>query len=261
MGGADRRVTRRIDYDRRLHAVYERGRSLLEEAIDTWMAELARHVKPTRPLKVLDLGSGTGRFSRALADTFGGPVYGVEPSKKMISVATTRAIDPRVHYIRGFAEAIPLKDDSVDVTVLYFVLHHVVNKQRAATELARVMPRDGTLFIRMNFSDRMPDAFWYQFFDRAKEVDASMSQPVGDVIELFVEAGFQGVALEEVEFVEAANKRELFDRLSYRAVSPFELMDDREIEEGLRAMERAVDRAPDAEPVVSRGDLLVLRRS
>jgi hypothetical protein len=106
----------------------------------------------------------------------------------------------------------------------------------------------------------MPDAFWYQFFDRAKEVDASMSQPVGEVTELFVEAGFQVVALEEVEIVEATSQREVFNRLRYRAVSPFELMDEREIEEGLRAMERAIDGAPDSEPVVSRGDLLVLRR-
>jgi ubiquinone/menaquinone biosynthesis C-methylase UbiE len=251
----------KIDYDRRLHSVYERGRALPKEAVDTWMAELARHVDQTHPLKVLDLGSGTGRFSRALAKTFGGPVYAVEPSEKMISVAATRAADPRVHYLRGIAEAIPLRDRSVDVAALYFVLHHIANKQRGAAELARVMRPNGTLFIRMNFSDRMPDAFWYQFFDRAKEVDASMSQPVEEVTELFKEASFQAVALEEVEFVEAANKRELFDRLRYRAASPFELMDDEEIEEGMRAMERAVDHAPDSEPVLSRGDLLVLRRA
>ena len=33
--------------------------------------------------RVLDLGSGTGRFTPALADTFGGPVNGVEPSAGM----------------------------------------------------------------------------------------------------------------------------------------------------------------------------------
>jgi hypothetical protein len=66
--------------------------------------------------------------------------------------------------------------------------------------------------------------------------------------------------LEEVEFLEAHSKRELLDRLRHRALSTFELMDEREVEKGLEAMELAVTRAPDSEPVVSRGDLLILRR-
>jgi ubiquinone/menaquinone biosynthesis C-methylase UbiE len=251
---------RRIDYDRRLHSVYARGRAMPREAIDTWMAALARHADGSRPLTVLDLGSGTGRFSPALAQTFGGPVYGVEPSQRMISVARSQSDHPRVHYLRGMAEAIPLGDGSVDVALLYFVLHHVAHKRAAAAELRRVLRPGGRLFIRTNFTDRMPDIYWYQFFARAKEVDRSLFQSVAEVAQLLESAGFAVVALEDIEFLEAASKVELLERLRCQALSTFELMDPCDIDEGFAAMEAAIAKGGDSAPVFTRGDLLVLRR-
>lgn len=81
----------RVDYDPRMHAVYQVGRALPEHAL----ANCIRMFAPdTRPLTVLDLGSGTGRFSVALPEEFGGPVHVVEPSAKMRAVATARHAHP-----------------------------------------------------------------------------------------------------------------------------------------------------------------------
>jgi ubiquinone/menaquinone biosynthesis C-methylase UbiE len=52
-------------------------------ASGTWMAAFARQLPATRPPAWLDLGSGTGRMTPALATSFGGPVHGAEPSDKM----------------------------------------------------------------------------------------------------------------------------------------------------------------------------------
>ena len=79
-----------MDYDIRMHAVYEAGRALPEHAIADWMRVFARFAPQSRPLAVLDLGSGTGRFSAALAGEFGGPVHAVEPSAKMRGAAMAR---------------------------------------------------------------------------------------------------------------------------------------------------------------------------
>ena len=89
----------KVDYDDRQHAVYARG----------------------RPLTVLDLGSGTGRFTPMLADTFGGPTYGVEPSARMRQVA---AGHPGVSYLPGSAERIPLGDGTCDLVVMFLMLQH-----------------------------------------------------------------------------------------------------------------------------------------
>jgi cyclopropane fatty-acyl-phospholipid synthase-like methyltransferase len=73
----------KVDYDARLHAVYAAGRQMSPDPLQTWMEAFARHLPETRPLTWLDLGSGTGRMTPALAEAFGGPVYGIEPSDKM----------------------------------------------------------------------------------------------------------------------------------------------------------------------------------
>src|SRR5882757_6935552 len=101
-----------VDYDQRLHAVYAHGRELPSSTVALWMTTFASHCRSERPLSVLDLGCGTGRFTPALADTFGGPVYGVEPSERMRRIAEHTAGHSRVAYLDGSAHHIPLADRS-----------------------------------------------------------------------------------------------------------------------------------------------------
>src|SRR5271165_2304786 len=68
----------KVDYDARLHAVYATGRQMSPDALQAWMEAFARHLPENRPLVWLDLGSGTGRMTPALASAFGGHVHGIE---------------------------------------------------------------------------------------------------------------------------------------------------------------------------------------
>jgi ubiquinone/menaquinone biosynthesis C-methylase UbiE len=54
-------------------------------ALQAWMSAFSRHLPARRPLTLLDLGSGTGRLTPALAAAFCGLVTGVEPSGKMLA--------------------------------------------------------------------------------------------------------------------------------------------------------------------------------
>ena len=127
----------KVDYDARLHAVYAVGRQMSPDALQTWMEAFARHLPETRPLVWLDLGSGTGRMTPSLASAFGGPAYGVEPSDKMRAQALAHAGHPAVTYAAGSAEHIPLPDALCDAALLFFVWHHVVDREGAAQELRR----------------------------------------------------------------------------------------------------------------------------
>src|SRR5436305_12822191 len=84
----------KVDYDVRLHAVYADGRQMSPDAVQAWTEAFARHLPETRPLVWLDLGSGTGRMTPALASAFGGPAHGVEPSDRMRAQALARAGHP-----------------------------------------------------------------------------------------------------------------------------------------------------------------------
>lgn len=180
----------RIDYDRRLWKGYARGRALPRHAIAVWLDAVSRHAGSARPLTVLDLGSGTGRFSPSLAEWFGGPVYGVEPAANMRQVAVTTNAHPSVSYLAGRAEAIPLPDASCDLAFLFFVIHHFEDVAVAAAELRRVLKSRGLVCIRSQFSDRLRDVSWRRYFPRALEIERKMFSTVDETVEAFRPAGF-----------------------------------------------------------------------
>lgn len=146
----------KIDYDERLHANYVSGRQMSPDALRVWMEAFARHLPATRPLAMVDAGSGTGRLTPSLASAFGGPVHGVEPSDKMRAQAVAGAAHRAVTYAAGSAERIPLPDASCDAAVLFYVWHHVADREGAAAELRRVVRPGGTLLVQANFSTGCP---------------------------------------------------------------------------------------------------------
>jgi ubiquinone/menaquinone biosynthesis C-methylase UbiE len=253
---------KRVDYDERLHEVYVRGRAMVPSAIAVWLAAFERRWSDARPLTLLDLGSGTGRWTPHLAQRFGGPVYGVEPSEKMRAVATASSAHDQVTYLAGSGESIPLEDASCDGALAFFVWHHVQDQPRAAAELLRVIRPGGRLIMRTNFSDRMPPLWWYEAFPRAGEVDAQIYRPLDVALEELTAAGWEFVTLDEVAAMTAETRRQDLDRLQLRALSTFEHLAEAEVDAGFAALESSLqeDGAGDIGPVVTTGDLLILQR-
>ena len=103
---------KRVDYNQHQHRVYAAGRVMDGDVKAEWMQRFADHLPPARPLPLIDLGSGVGRLTPALAETFGGPVYGVEPSDRMREIAIAAGPKPGVAYLAGEAARIPLPDAS-----------------------------------------------------------------------------------------------------------------------------------------------------
>ncbi|HEY3956080.1 MAG TPA: class I SAM-dependent methyltransferase [Streptosporangiaceae bacterium] len=226
------------------------------EALRAWTGAFARHLPERRPLALLDLGCGTGRLTPALADAFGGSAVGIEPSRMMLRHAVADAAHPRVGYLTGSAEAIPLAAGSADAALLFFVWHHVADKQAAAAELHRVVRPGGRLLVRTNCSDRMPDLWWYRWLPGAALADQRMYRPLDAVVADFTGAGWSWRTVDEVAVTQAVSIREDFARLRTRALSTFEHLPGDEVERGFGDIEAALPTIGDA-PVPSRGDLLV----
>lgn len=249
----------KVDYDARLHAVYASGRQMSPGALHTWMAAFARHLPATRPLAWLDLGSGTGRMTPSLANAFGGPVHGVEPSDRMRAQAVAHARHPAVTYAAGSAEHIPLPDASCDAAVLFFVWHHVVDREAAVAELHRVVKPGGMLFVQANFSDGMPDVWWFRVVPEWQEVDAAQFRSEAEVTRDFTGGGWRFVCRDEVTWLRSASVTEDLARLRLRAVSAFEHMTDEVVDAGFARIEAALPSLGDG-PQYETSKLLVLRR-
>lgn len=249
----------KVDYDARLHAVYAAGRQMSPDALQTWMEAFARHLPETRPLVWLDLGSGTGRVTPALASAFGGPVHGVEPSARMRAQALAHAGHPAVTYAAGSAEHIPLPAASCDAALLFFVWHHVVDRERAARELRRVVKPGGKLFVQTNFSDRMPDTWWFRVVPEWREVDRAQFRSGEEVKGDLTGAGWTLVSRDEVTWLRAANLAEDFERLKLRAVSVFAHLNEEVADAGFARIEAALPSLDDG-PQYETSELLVFQR-
>ena len=250
---------RKVDYDERQHAVYAAGRQMSPDALQTWMGSFARHLPETRPLAWLDVGSGTGRMTPSLAGTFGGPVYGVEPAEKMRAQAVAQAGHPAVTYVAGSAEHVPLPDASCDAALLFFVWHHVVDRDGAAHELRRVVRPGGKLFVQANFSDRVPDVWWLHVVPEWMRIHQAQYQSEEEVQSGFAGAGWTLASRDEVTWLRSASLAEDYERLRLRPTSLFEHMSEETAEAGFARIEAALSSLGDG-PQFETSALLVFRR-
>jgi SAM-dependent methyltransferase len=108
---------------------------------------------PEPPQRVLDLGTGTGRAARVLADRFpAAEVVGVDLSPEMIEHANELLPDEtaaRVRFQVGDASALPFADASFDLVVL-------VNMIPFFEELGRVTAPGGCIVFAFSFGSETP---------------------------------------------------------------------------------------------------------
>jgi ubiquinone/menaquinone biosynthesis C-methylase UbiE len=248
---------RPIDYDTEQHEHYARGRVLTQPQLQVWISAFAAVLPDRSPLTGMDIGSGTGRFTPALAGAFG-PVVGVEPSDRMREVAQAHSPHPGVRYLPGSAEEIPVPSGSADYALLGWSWHHVRDKPRAVQELARVLRTGGRLLLRTNFSDHHPRPWWLEYFPRGYEADASIFQPLHEVIAMFTSAGWRVADFRTVAEPSAGTRGDMLERLRLRTLSFFAQLTPAELEAGFRRLEQAVAVDPDGPAPVFAEPLLTL---
>jgi SAM-dependent methyltransferase len=112
--------------------------------------------------RVVDLGAGTGKGSRAIA-ALGHEVIAVEPSDGMretlrLSLESIPAkVARRITTLPGGAEDIPVENGSVDA-VTVFQAWHWFDAKAAAAECARVLRQGG--WLSMGWHHRSEDVAW-----------------------------------------------------------------------------------------------------
>ena len=115
------------------------GGPIGELLAETQERVIAEFLGPLDGLRVLDVGTGTGRAAIALAKR-GARVTGVDASREMLDVARTRAsaASVEVRFQAGDAHAVPFADRSFDAAVSLRVLMHTPGWAQALGELCRV---------------------------------------------------------------------------------------------------------------------------
>jgi arsenite methyltransferase len=124
-------------YDRVSDSQFEGGKGLIERLA----------VKPSD--RVLDVGCGTGRLTRWIAERLGpgGSAVGMDPLVDRIAIARARSAGTAaLSFDVGQAEDLSaFPDESFDVVCLSAVFHWVADKPKAMREFRRVLRRGGRM--------------------------------------------------------------------------------------------------------------------
>jgi ubiquinone/menaquinone biosynthesis C-methylase UbiE len=127
-------------------AEYERRRPSYHPDVVAFVVERLGIVSGTT---VVDVGAGTGKFTRLLVPT-GARVIAVEPLAEMRT--QLEAAVPGIEVLAGSAEELPLADASVDAATAAAAFHWF-ELDRALPELHRVLRPGGGLAIVRNYRD------------------------------------------------------------------------------------------------------------
>ncbi len=145
---------------------YAEHRPRYAEAAVRWALE---PVWARRPLRVIDLGAGTGKLTATLI-RLGAEVTAVEPDQKMLAVLRHDLASARS--LPGSAEEIPLPGGSADA-VLAGQAMHWFDLDRALPEIARVLSPGGVLAGLWNVDDDRVD--WVADLARISKHNSSVT--------------------------------------------------------------------------------------
>jgi SAM-dependent methyltransferase len=181
--------------------------------------------------RVLDIGCGTGRAAEALVAR-GSRVWGVEPEPEMAALARGR-----VHTVKvAPAEQLPFKDGWFERALMWLVIH-LVERPRAFAEAARVLGPEGRLAIG-TFHPLHFEGYWLnRFFPSLQEVDRARFPTPEELESELRAAGFERVEQHRLTQRASVDRETAVERVRRRFISPFQLIDERELEEGLARMQ------------------------
>jgi ubiquinone/menaquinone biosynthesis C-methylase UbiE len=146
----------------RVAAVYESLRTTDEAPV-----RAIGQLLPDRPVTGLDIGCGTGRYSRLLRALLpdGSRLAASDVSAAMLAQlkAASRGHALRVVPLLSTAEQLPFRDASLDVVTAFNCVHHF-DLGRFLTAVARVLAPGGQLFIYTRTPQQNARTIWGRYF-------------------------------------------------------------------------------------------------
>ncbi len=189
---------------------------------------------------IADIGAGTGGYSLGLANQefF---VNAVEPSPVMQKQAVEHA---NIKWFTGYAEDLPLPNNSVDAVISILTIHHFSDLAQAFQEMHRVV-RNGAIIL-LTFDIRFAQKIWlYNYFPFLWE-DALRFFPLSELINL-VQVNTKR-RVEAIPFLLPHDLSDLFAAAAWRrpelylqpevraGISSFPLADAHLVEQGVKSL-------------------------
>jgi SAM-dependent methyltransferase len=167
-----------------------------EDNLAFWVPRLIAAAAIGADSRVLDIGCGTGGFSRAIARLTSARVTGYDASARFIGFARAQDAGEDVEWVVGDAERLPFPAASFDRVLLSLVLHQLAHPTAAVREAYRVLRPGGLVLVRTIAPEdavrRVPE----RYLPAMAAADAARLPPVDDVTAWLEDAAFADVRIE-----------------------------------------------------------------
>jgi SAM-dependent methyltransferase len=209
-----------------------------KENVAFWVPILIDCAKIAGGHRVVDIGCGTGGFTRAIADMASVAVTGIDISERFIEFARAASVPERgaVTWKVGSAESLPVADSSFHRAVLSLVLHQLANPRLAAAEAFRSLVANGHVVVRTVAPEDVAARVPYRFFPSMSAVDTDRMPPLEEVERWLKDVGFVVTGRRRVlrrGMLDLANEERTL-RVEFQGRYSF--IPEQERKEGLRAM-------------------------
>lgn len=149
---------------------------------------LYQYLNPEAGRTYLDIGAGTGNYTRALHER-GVALVGVEPSGHMLEKA--RSFPSSISWKQGKAEAIPLEDQSVAGAIASLTLHHWTDLNQGFKELYRVIQPGGRVVIFTSTPHQMAGYWLNHYFPQMLQDSIDQMPKQVNIVGGLEAAGFE----------------------------------------------------------------------
>jgi SAM-dependent methyltransferase len=130
-------------------------------------------VKEFAPTRVLEVGCGAGAMAARVRDEVTSQIVAVDSSERMVELTRERGIET---YVADVQE-LPFGDGEFDCVFAGWLLYHVLDRERAISECARVL-RPGGRFVTATLSDDNMSDLW-DFLGSSRERSLGFSSTNG----------------------------------------------------------------------------------
>jgi ubiquinone/menaquinone biosynthesis C-methylase UbiE len=130
-------------------------------------------IKEFAPARVLEVGCGAGEMAARVRDELGAEIIGIDSSERMVELTRQRGVEAQVADV----QELPFGDGEFDCVFAAWVLYHVLDRERAIDECARVL-RPGGRFVTATLADENMSDLW-DFLGSPRERSLTFSSTNG----------------------------------------------------------------------------------
>jgi SAM-dependent methyltransferase len=135
----------------------EKRNALYKRLVEGVHAEevLFEAIKEFAPTRALEVGCGAGAMAERVRDELGAQIVAVDSSERMVELTRQRGVEA---YVADVQE-LPFGDGEFDCVFAGWLLYHVLDRERAINECARVLRRGGR-FVTATLADENMSDLW-----------------------------------------------------------------------------------------------------